>query len=188
MVYDRSAACKLSPLPCRSSKAARMACLKTSTLMMQAAILAAVPGHTQVLAAYSAPLSAANHPSALLQVHWPASCTGWCSTRAACVACPHSPSALPQVAVQLLRLLSSQAAHLRGLSEELAVQHWLAEVDGRTGPDAVPAQASLWGCCSWPTAGSSTALPVPVGLWSGQGCTPGLCAAPCTLSGTDLCH
>ena len=72
-----------------------------------------------------------------------------CSSCAACGACPHSPSALPQVAVQLLRMLNGQAAHLRGLSEELAVQQWLAEVDGRLGPDAVPAQASPRGCCSW---------------------------------------
>ena len=107
----------------------------------------AVPGHIQVLAACSAPHPAAHHRSALLRVAL--ACTlPWCSGCAACTreACPHSPSALPQVAVQLLRMLSSQAAHLRGLSEELAVQQWLAEVDGHT-DDAVPAQASPRNCC-----------------------------------------
>ena len=140
---DRSAACKLWPHPCQ---AARMACIQPSSLM-QAAMpllylvtpkcwLPAVP-HCQLR---TAPLLSCRCIG-LLVAPLP-----WCSKCAACVACPPSPSALLQVAVQLLRMLSSQAAHLRGLSEELAVQQWLAEVDGHSGPDPVPAQASLWEC------------------------------------------
>ena len=104
-----------------------------------------VPGHSLSAACLQCPTSSCA-PLLPCGLHRPASLP-WCSGCAACVACPHSPSALPQVAVQLLRMLSSQAAHLRGLSEELAVQQWLAEVDGRTEPDAVPAQASPQKCC-----------------------------------------